>query len=703
MNGHELSLVGFINEMAEVSFGPHTRKFCFVIGAGASRSSGIKTGQELVNIWENELSIRNPENFIGWKEDLNINEENKYSFYSHFYEKRFNRHPSDGYNYLEKLMEYAKPSSGYVMLAYLLSKTNNNVVITTNFDHLLEDAVNYYIQNIPMVIGHESLTHYIPKKPQRPTILKIHRDLLFDPANKVNDVEKLHNNWKKALDIIFSEYNPIFIGYAGNDNSLMDYLLDNGQRFSNGELCCPYWMLYKNDKLDGKLQRFIELSNGYYIKHSGFDEVLYLMGAAFKYNMPTKDEFFKDAEKRYQTLSDAFDAFAEKKESLNDDMTTNDTNVDNELNQAVKQVTKKSDLQRIYRKALMLDRDGKYDEALILKEKLLSLSPNNARYHNSLGNTLSRLERYDESLDQIQKSIALEPNNSLYYMSYGNILKKVKRYEEAIKVMQKAIELEPSNSNHYNVIADLFQEMENYDDALIMRQKAIENDPDDAEYYDNLGDLLLQMKRYDEAIIESQKAIDIDPDCALYHFTQGMILTELKRYDGALTKINRAVELDPKNAYYLNRLGNTLQKMGRNEEAVEVKKRAVELSLDDAYLHADLGLILKDLDQYEEALKEFKKAIELEPERAFFHHNLGMVLTKLKSYNEAIIDLTIAVELEPENAAYHNNLGMALSELGRFEEALIEINKAYELNPDDSSLKNTIEMNLQLVKKEFNN
>ena len=46
----ELALKGFVDEMKEVSSGPHPRRFCFILGAGASRASGIKSGQELVRI-----------------------------------------------------------------------------------------------------------------------------------------------------------------------------------------------------------------------------------------------------------------------------------------------------------------------------------------------------------------------------------------------------------------------------------------------------------------------------------------------------------------------------------------------------------------------------------------------------------------------------------------------------------------------------
>lgn len=143
------------------------------------------------------------------------------------------------------------------------------------------------------------------------TIIKIHRDLLFDPKNRTEELEVLHENWEKALGEIFSDYHPIFIGYAGNDNSLMDFLLKNSRKFLDDEWSFPYWMIYSKDKIDGKVQDFLTNTNGYLIQHNGFDEVMYLLGAAFDYKLPSKEEFLSDAEKRYLTLSNAFDKFTE--------------------------------------------------------------------------------------------------------------------------------------------------------------------------------------------------------------------------------------------------------------------------------------------------------------------------------------------------------------------------------------------------------
>lgn len=70
MSAEKLSLNGFIQEMKEVADGTHPRRFCFVLGAGASRTSGIKSGQELVRLWDREIRERNEEEHRRWREEL---------------------------------------------------------------------------------------------------------------------------------------------------------------------------------------------------------------------------------------------------------------------------------------------------------------------------------------------------------------------------------------------------------------------------------------------------------------------------------------------------------------------------------------------------------------------------------------------------------------------------------------------------------
>ena len=594
----KLTLKGFIDEVADVSVGPHPRKFCFVLGAGASKSSGIKSGQDLVEIWDKELTERNPQEHIEWKASNGIEENNKASFYSEFYERRFLRQPADGYNYLEKIMETAKPSIGYVMLSHILTETNNNVVVTTNFDHLVEDAVNYYTRKIPMTIGHEVLAHYVSKEINRPTIIKIHRDLLLDPRNSTTEVNKLHDNWKDVLSIIFSQYHPIFIGYAGNDNSLMDFLLDNSKKFYDGDWAFPYWLVYKNEPTSEKVINFLEQSRGYIIKHNGFDEVLYRLGAKFDYKLPTKEEFLEDPERRFQDLSDYVDEFTEKM-ATDKDIPQGQNNIVkkepeeySEILEAIQKITEHTEGQRLFSQAVQLGNEGKHDEAREIKSRLVELEPENARYHNSLGETLDELECYEDSLKEKQIAIELEPENAQYYASLGDSLYKMERYEEALEKYQIAVERDEEYPYNYSNMGRILDALERYDEALEVKKIAIEKDPRWAWFYYELGYTLCKMERYEDGLLQINKAIELETEYAWYYFEKGDALCKLERYEEALTEIQKAIELESDKALYYILMSKVLHALGRKEEGKKAVEKAIELDPDVEW-YKD---VLKDME-----------------------------------------------------------------------------------------------------------
>ena len=598
--GHEvMSLTGFLSEMKDVTNGPHPRKFCFVIGAGASRSSGIKSGQELVDIWDKELEVRNSDGHKEWKESLGITSENKYSFYSQYYDRRFKRELADGYNYMEKLMEHAKPSAGYVMLAYLLSKTPHNVVVTTNFDHLIEDAVSYYSQGLPLVIGHEALAHYLPKKITRPTIVKIHRDLLLAPKSTTGEVEELHDNWVNVLEAVFSEYHPIFIGYAGNDKSLMNFLNKNAENFKNSVWRFPYWMLYKSDSLSGKVLELVDNADGYVIRHEGFDQTLYRMGTALEYRIPEEEQFLNDARKRYETLSNSINEFTReylsKTTPHSDDKNSTEKEEQTSIDQAIRQVTDQSELLQMYRHVVELHNGGRYDEAIPIERELINRSPESARYRDVYGVTLHEMGQYDEALATKSKAVKLEPNNAQYLNSLGVTLHKMGRYGEALTMKTKAVELEPDN----------------------------------AFYQDSLSVTLIKMDCYNKALDASTKAIELEPNNARYLNNFGEVLYGMGRYDEALAAKRRAVELEPTDALCQNSLGAILHRMGLNDEALIALRKATELKPDEAIYQSNFGIVLHSLGRYAEALAAKRRAVELDPDNEMYQNGLKATLEKL--------------------------------------------------------------------------
>ena len=493
-----LSLDGFVQEFKSVSVGPYPRKFCFVLGAGASKTSGIKTGEELVSIWDKELEVRNSEEHLKWKRDKGITDENKCSFYSAFYERRFERDNGkryrDGYNFLENIMKKARPSCGYVHLALLMASTENNVVITTNFDHLVEDSIVQYAQTMPMVIGHEKLAPYITKQISRPTVIKIHRDLLLNPINSIDETNKLHENWERVLGDIFSVYHPVFIGYAGNDKSVMDFLCNNVEKFNNDEWGYPYWFIYGTQQPERSVKDFLEKTNGYLIRHNGFDQILICLSAALGIQLPDKETFIQKTREQYEALLDSVDSIIHEDVSTRlDNQSVAKVNTELMENPSTEYNTD------LYSKFIMLFSNQNYEYALKVIMDLIKHNPDTPRYHSNAGVTLHVMQRYEEALLEKQKALELEPDNAEYHNSLGVTLHAMRRYDEALRENQKAVELEPQNAEYHYALGSVLHAMRRYDEALLEAQKAVELAPDTKEYHDTL-DAILHAIRDDETV-----------------------------------------------------------------------------------------------------------------------------------------------------------------------------------------------------------
>lgn len=694
MSYEQMSQSSFIKEIKEVTYGAHPRKFCFVLGAGASRTSGIKSGQELVKIWDKDLRERNEDEYECWRKSLAITDDNMSSFYSQYYEKRFRRCRADGYNYIEKIMESAKPSAGYVMLAHMLTKTPHNVVITTNFDHLTEDAVNYYVQNTPLVIGHEFLAHYAYGHPVRPTIIKIHRDLLFDPKSRSEDLQKLHDNWKTLLTLIFENYHPVFIGYAGNDKSLMDFLVENAQKFKNDEWKFPYWMLYKNDAVEGKVQEFLEQSDGFIIRHSGFDQVMIQLGAAFDYRIPTKDAFLEDAQKRYNSLSDAIDALSDPpkvsnaaEEASTDADASHETVLEydpldeekDRVVQAIEQITSQSEVRRMYRDSVIHSFEGNYADAAAICKKLIEIEPENARYHAGLGNALYNLEDYEGALAEYNKAAEYKPEDESVHSNIATILEKLGKSEDALKEYRKVVELKPEDvSNHYKLAVAL-ENLKQNEDALVEYRKVADLEPEKAVNHCKVAELLERTEQYDDAAAEYRKAAELEPQNAATHYQLATVLEKLGQYEDALAKAHKAVELDPESAdaHYL--LAKILEKSELYHDALNEYRTALRLNPQKDMVHFKTALMLEKLERYPEALIEYQKAVELNPEDASNHNGVSMMLLKVGSCDEALAAAQKAIALDPKSSHLYMTLCLILRKLNRDNEAAEAAKKAEEL------------------------
>ena len=249
--------------------------FSLLLGAGASVNSGVKTAEEMVSGWRGFLyeQADRPEDFQTWMrgQPWNRGDDDEYSL---LFEAVFDQ-PAQRRVYVEECVKNAHPSLGYVYLADLLKNHFFDVVLTTNFDDLLNEACYLYSSGPrPIVAAHDSVIQNIRVASQRPTIVKLHGDFLYDNIkNTLSELETLEANTKKKLSQFAKEYGLIVLGYSGRDRSVMDnieLLLRDEENFPYG----VYWCLRRGADRSNRLQNLLSKSRVYPVQIDGFDEFM---------------------------------------------------------------------------------------------------------------------------------------------------------------------------------------------------------------------------------------------------------------------------------------------------------------------------------------------------------------------------------------------------------------------------------------------
>ena len=295
-------------------------RFCFILGSGASRNSGIKTGLDMIGEWRKELlnnyggdmdSIRRAAGRLHyapeeWEPIFKDGYQPDSKHYFVMYDLMFARTVRAGYDFMEKAMANAKPSIGYYCLASILSSPQNrsNLVITTNFDTLTEDALFFFSGKHPLVLGHERMASFLRSDTDRPIVAKIHRDMLLEPMSRQEEMRKLKEEWSKALRNVLPNCIPIVIGYAGGDNTLMDLLKDESLKCRK-----LYWCSHISQKdLDDDAAAVIANHSGEWVQIPGFDELLFQMAKNLEL-VPSEEALRASTETRIKQYQDTYSKF----------------------------------------------------------------------------------------------------------------------------------------------------------------------------------------------------------------------------------------------------------------------------------------------------------------------------------------------------------------------------------------------------------
>lgn len=541
---NEISPKAFIHMFGEAQ--KYNRRFCFILGSGASREGGIPTGVEMAKIWADELKNKYEETErqdLMKKLDIKSITPTSENYFG-IYDLRFYPDYQEGYAYFERELEKGVPSLGHHALAKILAGKTHNLAITTNFDSLIEDALFIYANEHPLLVGHESLAGFIHLNVDRPIVAKIHRSLYFHPYNSQKETHGLDQEWQETLKKSFMVYTPVVIGYAGGDQSLMEFLKDEDVKM-NG----LYWCYWKKETPSQEIIDLVKSKNGCLIPIEGFDYFMYMLSRKMGLENPDKEmrKVTEDRIERYNTQYDKFEKMirteAEQSsgsnEALNEIVIEMDTFNDEQIKEAKKKETvhNYTTMGRIYR------REGKYDKAIEAYTAAIDLSPKEADIYIFRGYCYDELGEYSKAVKDYTKAIEHDPQLAVAYSNRGRIYLNMEDYQKALNDFIKAIALKPDFANAYNNRGYTYSSMGEYQKAINDLTKAIDINSQFPNPYKHMGTLKYKCEEYDQALEYLNKAINLDESYKDAYETRAKVYHALGDHEKAKKDEERAEAL----------------------------------------------------------------------------------------------------------------------------------------------------------------
>jgi Tfp pilus assembly protein PilF len=141
-----------------------------------------------------------------------------------------------------------------------------------------------------------------------------------------------------------------------------------------------------------------------------------------------------------------------------------------------------------------LQKQGKYEQAIVEFEKAIELRPNFSKALNNLGTCYGDLERYPEAEQSFMQALELNPRDIYAMNNLAVMYLKTQRLDRSIEWGNKAVAIEPKYINGHITLGSAYATRGELDLAEQHFRTALEMDPDNRTALINLNKLEQQKR-----------------------------------------------------------------------------------------------------------------------------------------------------------------------------------------------------------------
>ncbi len=179
--------------------------------------------------------------------------------------------------------------------------------------------------------------------------------------------------------------------------------------------------------------------------------------------------------------------------------------------------------------ALVKQRQGKDQEAVMAFNRAIELNPHYVQAMNNLGSLYINSGKFTEAALILENALQVKPDYANAHSNLGIALNKLERHEEAIAAFKEALKYSPSNPNTYASMAVTCNDLGEQEQAISYARKAIADGAQGqvlVNCYNAMGVAYRFKREPDEALKCFNRALEVNPNAINPHINSGHLFLD---------------------------------------------------------------------------------------------------------------------------------------------------------------------------------
>jgi len=307
------------------------------------------------------------------------------------------------------------------------------------------------------------------------------------------------------------------------------------------------------------------------------------------------------------------------------------------------------DIDSLISKADKLKGEEKYEEARLIYQDILKITPDDVEQLNNLAECFYNEQMPDSAELYLKKAANLKPDYTKTYSNLSDLYYYMSDNEAALKYIQKALVIEPANIDYIIKEGTIYLFNQQLDEAIDDFNTVLKKDNENSKANYLISYVYYSVSYADSALKYINRAIELEEN-ADYYKLKAEIYYLQSRYTDALFEIDKAIKIDGNNTEYIIAKAEIYSNLGQYQDVMNLIRPYLKEYNSQFYYYAILGFY--NQDQTDSAFIYIKDAHDKDPTNDLFYYLEGQIYYVNGDYNNAYLNFKAAAELNPEQSDY---------------------------------------------------